>query len=286
MEATVNNKALTLSLCMALIAVFFVQSYVGSIEDEAKKKFGTEITVLQAKRNIKEMETINETMLEIVKIPKRFLQPATIYWEVKEGQKDVSEEAITKGMKALTGTVALVPIKKGEQITTNKVVDPGLRTGLAPQIAPGRRAIAVPVNEFSGVAKLVKPGDRVDLIAVLDMGGGKDKKIAKTILQDVVVLSTGRTVTNNVARVIEADPYGGKDKVRSTAEDSTFASVTLEVDPAQAQMLALVMGNGDNALMLSLRNNDDTERTNVASTVFTDILGVDAQKVRAPAGGK
>jgi pilus assembly protein CpaB len=275
-----NNKALTLSLVMAVIAVLFVQSYVGSIEDEAKKKFGTEITVLEAKRDIKEMETINETMLELVKIPKRFKQPASIFWETKESES----KEVTKGLKALTGMVALVPIKKGEQITTNKVIDPGMRTGLAPQITPGRRAIAVPVNEFTGVAKLVKPGDRVDLIAVLDPGGGKDNKIAKTILQDVIVLSVGRTVTNNVARVIEADTYGGKDKVRSMVEDSTFASVTLEVDPVQAQTLALVMGNGDNALTLSLRNNDDTERANLGSTVFTDVLGADAQRVRAPAG--
>jgi hypothetical protein len=37
-------------------------------------------------------------------------------------------------------------------------------------------------------------------------------------------------------------------------------------------------------LTLSLRNNDDTERANLGSTVFTDVLGADAQRVRAPAG--
>ena len=181
-------------------------------------------------------------------------------------------------------TVAIIPIKKGEQITYNKITEPSVRTGLASQIAPGRRAIAIPVNENSGVSKLIKPGDRVDLIAVIDLGGGKDNKIAKTILQDVVVLSTGKSVANNVARVIEADPYGGKDRVRSLAEDTGFGTVTLEVEPQQAQTMALILSNGDSALTLSLRNNDDTERNNVAATVFQDILGADAARIRAPAG--
>lgn len=276
-----NNKALTLSLVMAVIAVFFVQSYVSSIEDEAKKKFGTEVLVLKAKGNIKENDTINETMVEFAAIPKRFLEPAAVSWDTKEENKETS-----RLRRDVVGSVAIVPVKKGEQLTYNKITQPGLRTGLAPQIAPGRRAIAIPVNEISGISKLVKPGDRVDLIAVIDLGGGKDNKIAKTILQDVVVLSVGRSVTNNIARVVEADPYGGKEKIRSLSEDTSFSSITLEVEPQQAQTMALVQSNGDAALTLSLRNNDDTDRTNLGSTIFTDVLGSDASRVRMPAGGK
>ena len=273
-----NNKALTLSLVMAVIAVFFVQSYVTSIEDEAKKKFGTEVLVLKAKNDIKENDTINETMVEFALVPKRFLDPGAVYYDSKEENKET-----TKGKKAISGAVALVPIKKGEQVSYNKITEPGVRTGLAPQIAPGRRAIAISVNEVTGVSKLDKPGDRVDLIGVMDPGGGKENKIAKTLLQDVVVLSVGRRVANNVARVLEADSYGGKDRVRSLAEDTSFTSITLEVEPAQAQMMALVMSNGDAALSLSLRNNDDTERTNLGSTIVGDILGPDASRVRQPA---
>jgi pilus assembly protein CpaB len=275
-----NNRALTLSLIMAAFAIFFVQSYVTSIEDNAKKKFGTEVLVIEAKRDIKEAETINETMLELKLVPKRFLEPAAISYEKKaEDDKESSQ-----GLKNLAGMVAVVPIKKGEQITLNKMVEPGIRTGLAPQIAPGKRAIAVPVGETSSVAKLVKPGDRVDVIAVLDMGGGKEGKIAKTIMQDAVVLAVGRSVTGNIARTVEQDPNGGKDKVKSLAEDFSFASVTLEVEPIQAEQLALIMNSGDNVIDLSLRNNDDTDRQNIISTSYMDMLGADISKVRKPAG--
>lgn len=275
-----NNKALTLSLVMAVIAVFFVQSYVSSIEEEAQRKFGTEVLVIKAKTDIKEQQTLNETMLELSTIPKRFLEPAAISFEKRE-----PDEESTKSLKGLSGTVALVPIRKGEQITFNKLTEPSVRTGLAPQIAPGRRAISVPVNDVSGVSKLVKPGDRVDLIAIVDLGGGKENKIAKTILQDVVVLAVGQNVTNNTARLVELDPASGREKVKSLTTDTSYGSVTIEVEPSQAQMIALVAANSENTMVLSLRNNDDTDHMGVGATTLTDVLGADAARMqRLPAG--
>jgi pilus assembly protein CpaB len=277
-----NNKALTLSLVMAALAMLFVSSYVTSIEEEAKKKYGTAVLVVVAKSNIKEMDTILETALDFKEVPKRFLEPNAVSLEKKESEDNVKDSVKTTTLKALVGTVAIVPIKKGEQITYNKITEPSMRTGLASQITPGKRALAVPVSESSGVAKLVKPGDRVDLIAILDLGGGKENKISKTILQDVVVLSTGRYIANNVARVIEADPYSDKSRIKPLAEDFSFTTVTLELEPTQAQILALVMANGDNSLTLSLRNNDDKDIVNFPSTGLADVLGADAGRVKAP----
>ena len=276
-----NNRALTLSLVMAVLAIFFVQSYVSSIEEATKKKFGTQVLVVQAKRDIKEMETIDETMLELTLVPKRFLEPSAISLEKKKQDADV-----IKSMKDLAGNVAVVPIKKGEQITYNKIIEPGMRTGLSPQITPGKRAISVPVTEITGVSKLVKPGDRVDLIAVLDMGGGKQNKISKTVLQDVGVLAVGHNVTDNIPRLVEMDSFSGKPKVTSLTQTTNFSTVTLEVDPMQAQMIALVLSNSDNALTLALRNNDDADRTNFAGVTLPDVLGPDAARAqqRLPAG--
>jgi len=269
-----------MSLMMAALAFFFVQSYVESIEEKTRKNFGTSIVVVKAKKDIKEMETVNETHVGLETVPKRFLEPAAIYFE-----PSVSDDDKKRGMKELDGLVAVVPIKKGEQITFNKLSEPNIRTGLSPQVAIGRRAISIPIDDVRGVSKLVKPGDRVDLIAVLDAGGGKENKIAKTVLQDVVVLAAGRSVTNNVPRVIEADAFGGKERVRSLAQDFSFTSVTLEVEPAQAQALALVLANGESALTLSLRNNDDTERVNTEPVMLVDVLGTAANRLqRVPAG--
>jgi len=178
----------------------------------------------------------------------------------------------------------MVPIKKDEQVTYNKITEPNLRTGLAPQVTPGKRAVAVPVNEVTSVGKLVKPGDRVDIITVFDGGTGKNSRIAKTILQDVVVLAVGRNVTNNVPRIFEKEAMGENYRVTSLARFDGFSSVTVEVDPVQAQALALVMSVGDqSSLFLSLRNNDDSDRTNITAIGVFDVLGADSTRVRAPA---
>jgi pilus assembly protein CpaB len=277
-----NNRAVTLSVVMAVMAMFFIHSYVSTIEEEAQKKYGTSLLVVKAKQDIKEQETINETLLEFGVVPKKFLEPAAVFFEKVKEDQDTA-----RGLKSLVGAVAAVPIKKGEQITYSKITEPGVRTGLSPQVTPGKRAVAVPVSDVTGVSKLIKPGDRVDLIAVLDVGGGRENRIVKTIFQDVVVLSVGRNVTNNNARVIEADSFGGKERVRSLTEDTSFTSVTLEVEPTQAQMVALILANGENSVNLALRNNDDTERmSGLAPMNLSEVLGTDVSRFQRSLSGK
>src|SRR4051812_22104921 len=118
-----NNRALTLSLLMAVIAVWFVYEYVNGIEMQTQKKFGTEVMVIKAKRDIKEMETINETMLEFDPIPKKFLEPSAVFSEDRE-EKSESQHST---MKSMVGMVAVVPIKKGEQVAYNKMIEPSMR---------------------------------------------------------------------------------------------------------------------------------------------------------------
>jgi pilus assembly protein CpaB len=280
-----NNRAVTLSLIMAGFAVFFVSSYVNKIEDAARKRFGAEVWVLKAREDIHEQESLTEAMITIEKVPRKFLEPSSIYIDPKDasdaGEADALKKESDRKIKSLLGTVAVVPIRKGEQIGLNKISEPGIRTGLSPQISPGKRAIAVPVNEVTGVAKLVKPGDRVDVIAVLDTGAGKQNRIVKTVLQDVVVLAVGHNVTGNAARLVERDPVSGRERVKPLTQDSSFTSVTLEVEPVQAQAMALLIANGDNAINLSLRNNDDSERTAPSALMINDVLGPD--RARLPA---
>jgi pilus assembly protein CpaB len=267
-----NSRAMTLSLIMAGIAVFFVMSSVSSIEEEAKKKFGDEVTVLVAKTDIKEMDTIVDSAIEVKMVPRRFVEPSAIAFTtaVKEDSPDYAMET-----KRIVGNVAIVPIRKGEQLSLNKITEPNMRTGLATQVTPGKRAIAIPADEMSSVAKLIKPGDRVDIIGVIDQGsgpGGKDVKTAKTIFQDVVVLAVGRNITNNLARKIELDTGTGKTKVKSLTEYDGYSSITLEMDPAQVQLMATILAGQSNKIVLTLRNNDDSDRTNLPPSRATDAL--------------
>jgi pilus assembly protein CpaB len=278
-----NSRAMTLSVIMAGIAVFFVMSSVSSIEEQTKQKFGDEVTVLVAKNDIKEMDTILDNMVEPKSIPKRFVEPSAIWFSglVKETSDDYAIET-----KRLLGNVAIVPIKKGEQLSLNKITEPNLRTGLAPQVTPGKRAISIMVGETESVAKLIKPGDRVDAIAILDVSGGqggRENKVAKTILQDIVILAVGRNITNNLARRVDVDPASGRSRVKSLTEYDGYNSVTLELDPAQAQLVASIIGGSTNKIILTLRNNDDVDRTSLTASRASDALN--DSRIPAATGG-
>ena len=275
-----QNRAMSMALIIAAFATFLVWSYVDDAEKKARERYGGQIIVMKAKRDINESELIDESMIDKETIPEAFKEPSALFFDA-----NMSEEEQKKSLRGIEGTVATVPIKKGEQITRNKISEMGARTGLAPQVSPGRRAVAVQVNDQTGVSKLLKPGDRIDLIAVLDKGGGdKKNRVSKTLFQDVVVLSVGKNITNNIAAVQEK--VGSKTVTRSLNEDLNFSTVTIELEPLQVQTLALVISQGENLLLFSLRNNDDTERLNLGGTILDDVLTTDTSRGRLPAGGR
>jgi pilus assembly protein CpaB len=282
-----NKNVVLMSTIMAFLAVFFMQSYVSTVEDESQKRYGSKIQVLVALKNINEMETLTEKIVTIKTIPSKLKEPTaiTVVEDEKRRPKGESEVYISD-FREISGMIAMVPIKQGEQITFNKISEPGIRTGLSPQVAPGKRAIAVPVNELSGVGKLLKPGDRVDLIVTFVPGQDRMRTFSQTLFQDVVVLAVGRNVTNNVARVMEQEGASRKLRSRSLIEYDGFNSITIEVDPRQAQALGLITSSAGAQITVALRNNDDTERAAILPLSLGELMGVagsSAVQPRAPA---
>ncbi|NDG85298.1 MAG: Flp pilus assembly protein CpaB [Proteobacteria bacterium] len=267
-----NSKAMGLSIVMAGIAVFFVVTSVDSIKEESRTKYGKDVTVLVASEDINEMSTIYEKVMEPKVVPSAFVEPTAIRFTsgVTADSVDFKNE-----VKRLVGNVALVSIKKGEQLTLNKIAEASMRTGLAPQITRGRRAFSIQADDNSAVTRLLKPGDRVDVISVIDTGsgvGGKESKVAKTILQDVVVLAVGRNITNNFARRVDYDPTTGRERVRNLTEYDGYSTITLEVEPIAVQQLAAIIAGSGNRIMFSLRNNDDTDRGTFYGSKAGDVL--------------
>lgn len=261
-----NNRAFTFSFLVAAVAVMMIYSYVSSTEEAYRTQYGEEVSVVVAKRDIKELEILDETNLMMKAMPASFKEPGT-----------------GKSIKDFAGALAIAPILKEEQITRSKVTQLGARTGLARQIAVGKRAVAVRVDDESGVAKLLKPGDRVDVLAFTDPSGTGNKlqMEVRTILQDVMVLATGKYVTNTVPGILEVDPQ--KSSHKSTvklSEYMQFTNVTLEVDPFQAQSLVFA-SKQLNGVYLVLRNNDDNVKEDLQKTKMVDLMGKDGASVVA-----
>jgi pilus assembly protein CpaB len=144
----------------------------------------------------------------------------------------------TRSADAFTGWVARDPFAPGEPITEAKIVAPGSRGFLAAALAPGMRAVSVPVTATSGISGFVFPGDRVDLLITHGLqGAGKDDsqhRAAETVLHDVRVIAVDQKLDTKNSEALIAH------------------TATLEVTPKQSEIIAVASEIGK--LSLSLRS--------------------------------
>jgi pilus assembly protein CpaB len=154
------------------------------------------------------------------------------------------------------GRGVISDLYRGEPILENRLAAPGSGGGMAATIPQGMRACAIKVDDVVGVAGFVTPGMRVDvLVSGLPPGVTvvTDGTVAKTILQNIEVLSAGTD--------IQKDAEGKPKQVQV---------VNLLVTPEQAETLSLA--GGQLKIQLVLRNPLDTKITPVESTAMGNLF--------------
>ena len=134
---------------------------------------------------------------------------------------------------------------------------------LSADIKRQMRAISINVTGAASVSGMVRPNDHVDVIGTFNFpdDDGKARKgdlVTCTILQNVLVLATGR------------DTAKGLDKSLGSAQG--YSTVTLEVTPREAEMLAFAE-QMRGRLLLTLRNRNDT-------STEKELPNVDFSKIR------
>ena len=265
-----ETRTLWISVAAALFAVFLLYSYTNERNTELAQKFAARRSVVVATKDINEMETIDASKLELKSIPMDYIQP----------------DALSQPEQAV-GMVALAPIKAGEQILQNKIMEPGPVTGLSLQVTPQKRAVSIPIDAVHGVSKLIKPGDRIDVVAAIDVGhGAQAHKEVRTILQNVSVLATGLRIINELPRLFEQ--IGKQDFIRNIRGDTKFSTITVEVTPQQAQNLIYILATSPGSLFLTLRHPTDNADAVLTDTTVDSVLNrVDptilSNTVRTPA---
>ena len=157
-------------------------------------------------------------------------------------------------MTKLLGTVVRNPITAGEPVTQGSLVSPGDRGFLAAALAPGMRAITVPVSAKTGVGGFVFPGDRVDMLLTQTVDGEDAAlKASETILRNLRVLATDQSTESTTTP-------DGKTIVRA------FRTVTLEVTPRIAEKISVAQTIGTLSLVLrSIADNGAELERAVAS---------------------
>ncbi len=173
---------------------------------------------------------------------------------------DVPAGAFTSLPEA-EGWVARGSIVAGEPLLKAKLLDPELagRGGLLPMLVPeGLRGVTIKVGRAVQESGFVHPNSHVDVVVSIAKGGTSRDKIAKVVLQNVLVLAAGQTV----------EMYNNK-PVRVT-------TVTLALTPTQVERLALAQTEG--RLMLATRNLHDDQVIRTDGITRRSLLGHEPSK--------
>lgn len=226
---------LAVSLVFGAVAVWGLKSLSGAHAEPAPapQALGT-TTIVVAARPIGLGERLGAADLKTARWPAGEIPPGAFH----------GVQELVSG----SPRVALGPIGQNEPILPQRVSGPGGRPTLSALIRPGMRASTIRVDDSTGVAGFVLPGDFVDVLVTRPEG---EQRVMRTdlLLQAVRVLGV-----DQLANSSKDDPVVAK-------------AATIEVSPEQAQKLAL--GSQVGTLSLALRSQTDpvAEANARASTV-------------------
>ena len=237
-----RNIVLIVSLLAGLVAAFLTRMYLTVKEGEIKaekerlvRKYGA-IDVLAFARDVPSGTVLSKDDLGKKSVPAIGMR----------GQA-LTEENLSE----VIGRKIIIGHKANEVLFWSDVEggDPRAR-GLSADVKRNMRAMSINVSGAAAVSGMVKPNDHVDVIGTFNFPDdeGKIKRgdpVTCTILQNVLVLATGRDTSKTQVRDLG---------MRGT---SGYSTVTLEVSPREAEMLAFaeqIKGR----LILTLRNRTDT----------------------------
>ena len=250
-----GKNPLLIAAALGLLAGGAAWAAIRSRDQEVRERWRT-IQVLCAKLDVAEGAELEQEMIAVREIPARFVTASYI-------QADADG---TPQGDSPVGQRVLAPLKAGDPILAS-MLSTLRETELATLIHPRGRAVSIDVQERSAVGLWVRPNDHVDVI-----GSFRDPQSQQlrtmTLLQNVVVLATGR-ITANALSVPD--------------EEKRFSTVTLLTLPEEAEMLTLAQDLG--TLTLLLRNPDDLdsqEKRNVVDqkTLFAGERASELQQKR------
>lgn len=168
-------------------------------------------------------------------IPARMTITAAMVTTVSRPAAAIDPDAIADPAKAV-GSLSLITIPAGSTITESKIGHP-TDVGLPVRLTPGMRAVSVQIDKVKGVSGLIEPGDRVDVIAIPPKTADVPPP-ASTILRGILVLAVG-----DLMEYSSATP---------SPQEQTSTTITLEVTPKQADLLA--MADLNTVIRLALRS--------------------------------
>ena len=225
------------SLVAGLVAAVLTRFYIAAkdaevrdLKDSINRRYGT-MEVLCYTKEIPSGTVLQKSDLGVKSVPAIGMR----------GQALTAENVAD-----VVGRKVLIGHRRGDVVFWSDIEggDPSA-AGLSADIKRQMRAVSINCTGAASVSSMVRPNDHVDVIGTFDFEGsaGRRNFVTCTILQNVLVLATGSETA--------------KQRLRSQGLNRAYSTVTLEVTPREAEMLAFaeqIKGR----LILTLRNRNDT----------------------------
>lgn len=229
--------ALGVAVVLGLVAVFFANSYLSGREQQAYAGATTRVAVAAAPMAYG--SDITPDKIRFVDYPNSSIPP---------GAFTNAAQLMPAGKRR----VALLPIGVNEPILASKISGEGQGASIAALLPDGMRAASVRINDVSGVAGFIQPNDSVDVLITRQLPSSTaSAQATDVLLQNVRVIAMDQ----------EAKNADGSPKVAKTA--------TLEVNPIDAQKLALAQEVG--SLSLVLRKPGEQNNPVVETVSMNDL---------------
>ena len=205
--------------------------------------------VVVAARDINEGETIDRLALTVSQWPVSTV-PVGAYGRVD----------------SVAGRVARVAVFNGEPIVPGRLAPEGTTPGLITKITPGKRAMAVRINDVTGIAGMIPPNSRVDIGLTTTLANAQ--RTAKIFMSNMRVLMMQTSTT----RTEDGRPI-----------PATVA--TLEVTPEEFELLLVAQAQGSIQLVLRGYGDPDSVKTKGATSADVERALRDATAPRPLAKG-
>lgn len=253
-----NRRALTLALIVAVLGLALMLLYQRRFEIEASG--GEKVRLLMAVKRIDRGAPITEDVITVREIPLAYVDDRAI----RE-----SDKSKILGLKIGTS------LREQQLLLWSDLMANDERKDLASLVLPGYRAVSIRAGREDSSVSMIRPGDYVDVIAIIGAGGvtSGEAKNAVVLLQRVLVLAAGGDTST---------PAADEKKPLMSATDSLL---TLSLTLTEAQLIALAAERG--RLAVAVRHPDDQQRTTgIPDVGMNQILSPEERgKLRGVRGG-
>ena len=251
------------SRALGFIAVFILSILGASfVSVSSSAAPSAPVTATESEQKIQTAEVIKVLVSQKPIAAGSFIDKGDLVFQEKVVSRSGYIQSDIFSVSDFNGAVVLADVANGEAIQYADIVRLNQQGFLAAVLAPGQRAVSIPVNEVTANAGLIGPGDYVDLLLTLyadsergarDMNRGRD-----------ISMLTSKTLASAI-RVIAINRQSVADREHELG--SALTTATLEVPPRLAQQLTLASHMGE--LSLSLRSKREPGFASQAEEVWS-----------------